>query len=103
MPYVPFKALVPKLEAVTISVMLPTRANNWESTMFVTGSSSLKRGTLWSHSEQWADPLEVTGYTIQDAVSHVTMIALQDKPYTQEMFDYALRGGKLYEEPPLPF
>jgi hypothetical protein len=103
MPYVPFSAHVPRLESVTIKLWLPTRANDWRATMHVTGESSLKRGSLWCHTETWPDPLEVTGYSVQDAVTHVALVALQDTPATQEMFDHCIGGRRSYEEPQLPF
>lgn len=103
MPYVPFLAHVPQLETVTIKLYLPKRHNEWKASMTVTGESSLKRGSLWSHSESWPDPLDVTGYSLTDAVAHVAMIAVQDQPATQEMFNSLLLGGKQYENQQLPF
>lgn len=87
-----------KLDRVTTTLWLPRRANNFRASLLVQGYASTKRATLWSHREDWPDPLEVVGMSLTDAAAHVTLIAVQDQPTSQDLFDYHLRGGKQYEE-----
>lgn len=87
-----------KLDTVTVKLWLPTAASSWRSKLLATGDSYTTKHQLWSHCEMWSDPLEVTGMTMSDAVNHVTLVALQDRPASQEMFDFHLHGGKQYEE-----
>lgn len=86
------------LSTVTIKLWLPSRANDWKSQILATGEAATKRSALWSHSERWPDPLEVVGMTMTDAVSHLALIAVQDRPASQDMFEFHLKGGKQYED-----
>lgn len=87
-----------KLDTVSIKLWLPTAASNWQSKLLVMGDTYTQRSSLWSHCEMWSDPLEVTGMTMTDAVHHIALIAVQDRPTTQEMFDFHLHGGAQYGE-----
>lgn len=98
MPHKIYGKATHKLDTVTIKLWLPTAASDWKSKMLATGDTYTHKRALWSHCEMWGDPLEVAGMTMTDAVQHVALIAVQDRPASQEMFDYYLRGGKQFEE-----
>jgi len=87
-----------KLETVTLKLWLPQRKNDFKATLLATGEATSSRSALWSHREDWPDPLEVVGMTLTDAVAHVALIAVQDQPASQDMFNFFLRGGKQFEE-----
>lgn len=87
-----------KLDKITISLWLPRRANEFRASLLAQGYASTKRTALWSHREDWPDPLEVVGMTLTDAAAHLALIGVQDQPASQEMLDFHLKGGKQYEE-----
>lgn len=89
---------VHKLETVAIKLWLPHRKNDFKATLLATGEASTKRFPLWSHREDWPDPLEVVGMTLTDAAAHLALVAVQDQPTSQDMFEFFLRGGKQHVE-----
>jgi len=37
-----------------------------------------------------------------DALHHLALVVMQDRPITLSALEHGLRGGRLYEEPQLP-
>lgn len=92
-----------KLATVTITLHLPTRANSFTGVVRAEGRAQSKRDNLWSVSEEFTEAAQINGMSMTDAVHHLALIAVQDRPDTQDRFEYYLRGGQHYKTPPLPF
>lgn len=91
-----------KLEYVLLRLVLPLRSNDYESRVTAFGHSQTKRGFLWSFSESWAHDMKGDEYGPADAVHHLALVALQDRPTTSSALELSLRGGNdTSEQPPL--
>lgn len=91
------------LHSVTLSAYLATRETNFQSSIVVQGWSQSQRTSLWSYSEKFADPVEVTSLALTDAAHHLLLVGVQDRPTSQELLDHLLKGGDRYEDQQLPF
>lgn len=90
------------LEVVHARLEVPTRRNGRRASLRVNGTSSTKRGDLWSYAESW-DPLEHSQLLQPtDTLQWVILAAVQDRPASQAMLEVSLRPGG-YEDTPLPF
>lgn len=91
-----------QLETVTIKVTLPQRRNGYQTSLTAHGEASGKRAPLWTIREQWgADEIE-RGLQAGDAVAHLLLTALQDRPNCQSGMEASLIGEG-WEDVPLPF
>lgn len=65
------------------------------------GYCERKRGSLWSYQDTF--PLTGGGgFTLADAMTHLTLVCDQDRPTTDVQLDRALMG-EAYDHPELPF
>lgn len=91
------------LTHVRFDLELPRRANGYQATVGVIGRSSTKRASLWTYSETFPEASPGQDFMPTDALHHLALIAIQDRPDTQARLEHLLHGGRLYEEPPALF
>lgn len=89
----------PPLERVEFSLLLPTAAQPNTSALSVHGRSPLRRPALWSYHEAFDDQVDAAkGYGVHDAMAHVVLVCMQDRPNTLDRLDFALSGGLRYAQ-----
>lgn len=72
------------------------------SSIAVNGRSLTRRANLWSYHEVFDTELCVEkGYGVADALHHIALVCLQDKPSSLERLNFALAGGLAYTQDPL--
>lgn len=81
-----------KLERVRFTLHLPLPHNENVTSLTVLGESSTARTSLWSVSESWTAEEQCAGLQPADAVHHLALIALQDRPRSQEALFGLLTG-----------
>lgn len=91
------------LTHVGFDLELPRRANDYEARLYAVGRSSTKRASLWTFHETYAQASPGHGMMPTDALHHLALIAMQDRPDTQARLEHFLQGGRLYEDPPALF
>lgn len=86
------------LEAFTIKVNFER-----EGLMLLTstGRASTSRKDLWRYREEFSYPLD--SLRCADAVHHLAIAVIQDRPRTDHLMHQALRGGSAFEDVQLPF
>lgn len=87
-----------QLETVTFTLQLPTRRNQYLTRLEVRGEASTKRSSLWSVSESWTPAEQEAGLQPADALHHLALIALQDRPSSQEELFRQLTGEPHIQE-----
>lgn len=70
------------------------------ATVWAAGYCARKRGTLWTHTETVA--VENGRYSVHDLVTHLSMVAEQDRPTTNAALTRGLCGAA-WEQPELPW
>jgi len=70
------------------------------ASVWATGECKRKRGHLWTHAETVA--LEHERYTAHDLISHLSLVAAQDRPINNAQLTRGLCGAA-WEQPELPF
>lgn len=92
-----------RLEEVQITLYLPGEHDSGVTSMRVAGRASTKRANLWTYQEHFDPSLDAEkGYSVSDAVHHVALVCLQDRPNTLARLDFALRGGLSWSQDELP-
>lgn len=92
------------LDRVEITLHLPTPRSDHRADIAARGWSTTKRGSLWTWQESWnPSEMHVEGYEPVDVVHHLLLVAVQDRPNTQERLSFGLGGGLSWSEPELPF
>lgn len=88
-----------KLDSVEIKLHLYDEEGNPCASIAVHGRSNTKRANLWSYQE-FFDPTvdSVKGYSVSDAISHIVLVAQQDRPNTLDRLRFALSGGLSYQQ-----
>jgi hypothetical protein len=81
-----------ELETVTITLTLGTRRNGRHTKVQAHGSSSTRRVPLWSVSEAWTSGEVQAGLQPGDAIHHIALVALQDRPTSQNHMERSLMG-----------
>lgn len=70
-------------------------------TVTVSGHCTRKRGRLWTVSEVL--PARHNQYGAADFITHITLVCLAERPFTQAQVDNALVGGRTGNEDPTLF
>jgi len=88
------------LDAYEIKVTLADLPGQSIATVWAAGTCRRKRGYLWTHTEV----IEVGNarYSLHDLVTHLSMVAEQDRPTSDAQLTRALLGSA-WEQPELPF
>ena len=81
-----------QLEAVYFQIYLPSVENSRTTTMIATGTSRTSRPSMWSIREQWVGGEQERGYQPGDALHHVCMTAMQDRPTSQAQMEACMIG-----------
>lgn len=87
------------LEQVTFTLTLPRTTNGHLTTVSAAGRSSTCRTALWTAEESWQRDAQRHGYEPGDYVSHVVMVAMQDRPSSQLQVDACLVGEGWAQDP----
>lgn len=92
-----------KLESVDFTLYLP-RPDEWaDVSIKAVGRASTRRAALWVYQETFNDELDaVKGYGPADAIHHIGLVAMQDRPNTLERLNFALSGGLSWCQDELP-
>lgn len=93
-----------KLERVDVTYHLPDEALGLKASIQVRGSTSTKRGDLWTYHEVW-EPDQTTPECMEpsDVIRHMLLVVEQDRPNTRARLDFGLTGGISWSEDELPF
>lgn len=87
----------PPLERVEFTLLLPSDAQPDTAALSAHGRSPLRRPALWSYHETFDTTLDAhKGYGVQDAMAHIVLVCMQDRPNTLDRLDFALSGGLAY-------
>lgn len=74
--------------------MLPNLEDRQAYALAVSGRSETKRANLWTYQELFTPELDQEkGYSAADALHHVALVCIQDRPNSLERLQFALRGG----------
>lgn len=88
-----------RLDRVEITLNLATSAIDGSMGLQVVGRAQSKRAALWTYHESFHPEQDLEkGYSLGDAVHHVTLVCVQDRPSSLDRLDFALRGGLSYGE-----
>lgn len=91
-----------RLNRVEFTLYLPRYDHAVSSEMRAAGYSDTKRAALWHYHEAFDHVLDAEkGYGVGDALHHVALVALQDRPNSLDRLEFALRGGLAWEQAPL--
>lgn len=90
----------PTLDAYEIKVDLIDTPTGPMATVWAGGRCRRRRGWLWTHTETFA--LANGRYGVHDIVTHISMVAEQDRPTTNADLTRGLIGSA-WEQPELPF
>nr|CRY97735.1 hypothetical protein [uncultured prokaryote] len=92
-------APIHKLDRVELALNLATSAIDGSIGLQVVGRAQTKRAALWTYHESFAEDVTLEkGYGIGDALSHIGLVVVQDRPDSVERLDFALKGGLAYGE-----
>lgn len=87
-----------QLETVVTRLYLPRRHNNYVTSFQAFGYSSTRRAHLWAESDEWEQTEQVHGLQVVDSVSHLLLVALQDRPTSQQFLEAGLVGEGWQQE-----
>lgn len=94
----PFRP-IHRLHSIEARLVLPVEGEPQAFGLAVHGRSETKRGNLWSYQELFTPELDhQKGYSVADALHHVALVCIQDRPNSLERLNFALRGGLAYHE-----
>lgn len=85
------------LDRVLVDLQL---LENGSTQIVVTGRAHTQRADLWRHAETVGADQHML--TVSDIAHHMLLVALQDRPKTQQAFVDGLTGQG-WEDVPLPF
>nr|CRY95225.1 hypothetical protein [uncultured prokaryote] len=91
-----------ELKTLEVNLELPGRSNGYQTSMVIRGRASTQRADLWVIREQWRPEDNERGLAASDALAHVILTALQDRPDSQSGVERSLIGEG-WEDVPLPF
>lgn len=92
-----------QLDRIEVTVRLPDEPDPTSTSIAVHGRSSTKRSDLWTYQEYFDDTVTAAkGYGVGDALHHIVLVCMQDRPNTLERLQFSLRGGIAYEQGELP-
>lgn len=80
------------LETVEFSLVLPVRSNEHRTSLQCIGRSGTARSALWVVKESWSWSEQEAGLQPTDAMAHVGLVSLQDRPTSQQQVEACLIG-----------
>lgn len=87
------------LDRVQTTLYLPQRVGSHEYSIRAVGISPMKATPLWTYQEAFDPDLEEEkGYSAADALHHIALVTIQDRPRTLKNLEFALRGGIAWEQ-----
>lgn len=92
MPHPIYGAPQHELESIRLTLYLPTVSNGRTTKLEAHGRASTQRGSLWNVQETWSRDEIERGYQASDAISHLVLVSLQDRPTTQRQLELGLTG-----------
>lgn len=92
-------AVIHRLHRVDFTLELPTTQTEGASSISAVGRSNTKRSALWTYAEEF-DPVLSTekGYEAHDAIAHIALACVQDRPTSAGQLKFALSGGVAWDE-----
>lgn len=91
-----------KLERVSFTLNLQDMLSIGEVGLHAHGEASTARHHLWNYEEVFDDLSQpIKGYSAADALHHIALVAMQDRPVRLDDLELALRGGVSWSQPPL--
>lgn len=87
-----------RLEVVHFRLALPLKRNGYLTSLAVKGESSTSRSSLWTISETWTPDEQEAGLQPTDALHHIALIAVQDRPSSQDAMFRQLTGEPYIQE-----
>jgi len=90
------------LDRLAARLTLPSRRNGYVAQATLSGESETKRGSLWTVQESWTQAEQDRGLQVADWMSHLVLVAIQDRPITTTGLQHVL-GAREWEDVPLPF
>lgn len=88
------------LDRFSLTVTLADTPTGPIATLWAAGQCNRKRGNLWVYDETC--PAEGGRYSLVDLVTHLTLVAVQDRPTSNKALTQGLVGSA-WEQPELPF
>jgi hypothetical protein len=91
-----------ELQTVTFHLNFYDHGDGPEQSLSAHGRTDTKRSALWSYNEHFgpAEDME-RGYSAADAIHHIALVAVQDKPAHLSQLNIALRGGVSWGQDPM--
>lgn len=87
------------LDRVELHLDLRDPLGDGETGIRAVGRSETKRSALWTYQETFLrGDLLVKGYSAADALHHIALVCVQDRPSSLERLDFALQGGLSYTQ-----
>lgn len=86
------------LDRLTIEVVFETSG---VLEMRAHGRARTARKNLWTYAESF--PQSSNDLSAGDAVHHLALAVIQDRPRTAHLLGLSLRGGSMWDEEELPF
>ena len=90
----------PTLDQFTFRVDLADSPTGTYATLWAEGRCRRKRGALWTYNETIG--LEGGRYHLSDLVTHLSLVATQDRPTSEAALTRGLIGSA-WDQPELPF
>lgn len=82
-----------RLTTVHFTLSLPTRENGRHTRLEAQGRASTQRSSLWSVSETWTWAEQRCGLEPTDALHHLALVVVQDRPSSQDHLEASLTGN----------
>lgn len=88
-----------ELDRVELHLDLRDPLGDGEQGIRAVGRSEHKRTALWVYQETFVPgDFLAKGYSAADALHHIALVCVQDRPSSLERLDFALRGGLSYAQ-----
>lgn len=88
-----------RLHRVEFTLHLPHDPGDRSSVMRASGHSDTRRAALWHYHEAFDSTIDAEkGYGVADALHHVALVALQDRPSSLDRLQFSLSGGLAWEQ-----
>lgn len=88
-----------QLDQVDFRLHLPPSLLEGPTGLSATGRSATSRTALWTYQEEFdVDTTPEKGYEAHDAIAHICLVAIQDRPSSVHSLNLALRGGVAWSQ-----
>lgn len=88
-----------RLERVEFTLIVPTAENGRRTALAARGTSGTARAGMWLVQEEWSAAEQERGYQPADALQHIALVALQDRPTSQSQVEACLIGEGWCQNP----